>query len=181
MWTKFGESMLGLLCGVCVFLQGNSFLLFCFLSSGIDYPRLLEILPAEWGEHPSKVVWTQASDLSIVYFVTFIAFCKVLRGVWGIPGNPAAAHVLPVGLLFWFVYRVVVPWKERKGAWFMLWRVLAAPAYEVSFRDGYVGDILTSTVRVCIDLAFACIYAGLVSGHANISLCLGEALMLNSS
>lgn len=130
--------------------------------SGIDYPRLLEMLPPEWGEHPSKQVWKEAADLSIVYFITFIVFCKVLRGVWSVPGNPSAAHLFPVLLLGWFCYRSLFPWRERKRAWFMLWRVVAAPAFQVSFRDGYVGDILTSTVRVCIDLAFAFGYALLV-------------------
>lgn len=130
--------------------------------AGIDYPRLLDMLPPEWGEHPSKAVWKEAADLSIVYCITFIIFCKVLRGVWGVPGNPAAAHLFPVLLLGWFLYRFLFPWKERKRAWFMLWRVIAAPAFQVTFCDGIIGDILTSTVRVCIDLAFAFGYTFLV-------------------
>ena len=40
----------------------------------------------------------------------------------------------------------------------MFVRVLTAPLHPVSFRDGYIGDLLTSLVRVFIPLSFCLIY-----------------------
>ena len=40
----------------------------------------------------------------------------------------------------------------------MLYQVLAAPYYPVCFRDGFIGDILTSLVRVLIPLLSSSIY-----------------------
>eukprot|EP01038_Epipyxis_sp_PR26KG_P012296 gene12296-16490_t len=40
----------------------------------------------------------------------------------------------------------------------MLWQVLFAPFFPVTFRDGYIGDLLTSLVRVLIPFSFSLVY-----------------------
>jgi len=70
-----------------------------------------------------------------------------------------AAPTFPLLLFTYLTLRTILPWTRTKR---YLWTVLAytvgAPAYEVTFRDGFVGDILTSTVRPMQDLAYTVFY-----------------------
>jgi len=65
-----------------------------------------------------------------------------------------AAPLFPLTLFAMGCVAVVVPWKKRKGLWTMVSLTVGAPFYEVTFRDGFIGDILTSTVRPLQDLVF---------------------------
>ena len=51
-----------------------------------------------------------------------------------------------------------MPWASRGAIWQSAWDVVIAPFGPVDFKEGYVGDILTSTVRVLVDLAFTLAY-----------------------
>ena len=65
-----------------------------------------------------------------------------------------ASPLFPLALFLLAVVWVVFPWRRRKGAWTIASLTIGAPFYEVTFRDGFVGDVLTSTVRPLQDLAF---------------------------
>ena len=109
-----------------------------------------------------------ATDLSLLFLSIFILFNKVRRGVFQLHGSLVAAHALPACMVMFFVYRMLVPPASRKVWHRMLWTVLLAPLYPVSFRDGYVGDLLTSLVRVVLPLCFSVAYL-VMSGYAWLS------------
>jgi hypothetical protein len=74
-----------------------------------------------------------------------------------------AAPVFPLFLFFGAILATILPWKrERKSQWLILSFTFGAPMYPVTFRDGFIGDILTSSVRPLQDVAFTLFY--LLSG-----------------
>ena len=70
-----------------------------------------------------------------------------------------AAPIFPLALFLFFVVKMFLPWnKSRCYFWTCITYTLGAPFYDVSFRDGFIGDILTSMVRPMQDLAFTTFY-----------------------
>ncbi|KAL9190471.1 hypothetical protein ACHAXT_007682 [Thalassiosira profunda] len=65
-----------------------------------------------------------------------------------------ASPLFPLALFLLALVWVAFPWRRRKAAWTIVSLTIGAPFYEVTFRDGFVGDVLTSTVRPLQDLAF---------------------------
>lgn len=130
----------------------------------IDFVRLLNLQGSELENalYPERSVYAAASDMTLIFLVVFIIFNKAIRGVFDIQGSLVLAHSLPIAMSFYFIYRMFHPWRRRKLWFTMLWNVIVAPAYPVSFRDGYIGDILTSLVRVIISMCFSSIYIILV-------------------
>jgi hypothetical protein len=164
----FGDFLLlALMWGVSIFVWTNA---------GIDYIVLLKLEHTDIGrsalsslaamthisEHrheAHKIVFESVANSAVVLLVVFILFNKALRASVGKVGDLAAAHVLPVGVIGYFLYKIFSPYESSRQDWLMtLWRVLAAPFYGVIFRDGYVGDLLTSLVRVMIPLCFSLTY-----------------------
>ena len=76
-------------------------------------------------------------------------------------------------MIVFFIYRVMHPPVPRKKWLQMLWVVCTAPFNPVIFRDGYIGDLLTSLVRVLIPMCFSFAYlimsAGKHTNHTNHS------------
>mmetsp|Transcript_22551 Transcript_22551/g.62771 ORF Transcript_22551/g.62771 Transcript_22551/m.62771 type:complete len:645 (-) Transcript_22551:4071-6005(-) len=69
-----------------------------------------------------------------------------------------AAPVFPLILFFVFSVGLVVPFRKRRSQWKILGYTIGAPLYHVTFRDGFIGDILTSSVRPLQDIAFTTFY-----------------------
>ncbi|KAL7579565.1 hypothetical protein ACA910_007934 [Epithemia clementina (nom. ined.)] len=70
-----------------------------------------------------------------------------------------AAPTFPLLLFLFFVYRAFFPWKDsRRTFWVVMSYTLNAPWFPVSFRDGFLGDVLTSSVRPLKDIAFTIFY-----------------------
>ena len=69
-----------------------------------------------------------------------------------------AAPVFPLLLFLYSSLRCALPWGRRKTFWAVVSRTPWAPYKDVTFRDGFIGDILTSTVRPLQDLAFTTFY-----------------------
>ena len=65
-----------------------------------------------------------------------------------------ASPLFPLALFVIAVVMVTSPWRKRKVIWTIVSLTIGAPFYDVTFRDGFIGDILTSTVRPLQDLAF---------------------------
>jgi len=57
-----------------------------------------------------------------------------------------------------FALATILPWRKRGNFWLIISLTIGAPFCEVTFRDGFVGDILTSSVRPLQDLAFTVFY-----------------------
>ena len=105
-----------------------------------------------------KGIWNEGLDLAIAFLLSLVCFWKALRGVFlqGVP--PQLAHVFPLTLFLYIMYRAVTPWEKRKILFTSVWEVLEAPWGRTSFKEGFVGDVLTSTVRVLVDLSFSILY-----------------------
>jgi hypothetical protein len=73
-----------------------------------------------------------------------------------------AAPFFPLLLFIGVVVAALVPWKKRVNFWKIISLTVGAPFYQVTFRDGFIGDILTSSVRPMQDTAFTAFY--LISG-----------------
>ena len=69
-----------------------------------------------------------------------------------------AAPVFPLLLFLYSTLRTVLPWRRRRTFWMVVSRTPWAPYKDVTFRDGFIGDILTSTVRPLQDIAFTTFY-----------------------
>lgn len=126
----------------------------------IDFIRLLNLQNTELDglRYPERVIYREASDITLVFLFVFIIFNKTIRGVFNIEGNVALAHVLPILLSIYFVCKVIFPFEKRKKWLWMFVQVLLAPGYVVTFRCGYIGDLLTSLVRVMISMSFSIAY-----------------------
>ena len=69
-----------------------------------------------------------------------------------------AAPLFPITLFIMSALLLIIPWRKRKVLWTIVSLTLGAPFYEVTFRDGFIGDILTSTVRPLQDLAYTVVF-----------------------
>jgi hypothetical protein len=129
-------------------------------SSGVDFIHLLNLQHTEIGKSkfPVSLVIKSLINDCLIFLLTFILFNKFIRGTRRGQYRLAIAHLCPVLLTIYYCYRLFIPFSSRKVWLSMLWKVLAAPFYPISFRDGYIGDLLTSLVRVSVPFFFSLIY-----------------------
>jgi hypothetical protein len=128
--------------------------------SGIDYVKLLNLQDTEIGntKHPVMMVLQSFVNDILIFLVSFVCFNKAVRGAYHGHYKLAYAHALPTLLTVYYCYRMLNPTETRKQWIYMLWKVLAAPCYPIEFRDGYIGDLLTSLVRVSVPFVFSLVY-----------------------
>lgn len=70
-----------------------------------------------------------------------------------------AAPIFPLLLFFAGTFASVMPWRRKRSEfWKLISLTVGAPLYRVTFRDGFIGDILTSSVRPMRDIAFTFFY-----------------------
>lgn len=82
-----------------------------------------------------------SSSSTVGYDVTFMqTFATIM------------APLFPLVLLIFMIVISMYPWTKRKSAWTITCLTVGAPFHEVTFRDGFVGDVLTSTVQPLQDL-----------------------------
>jgi len=74
---------------------------------------------------PEKLVYSSATDLSLIFLFIFICFNKARRGVFSFHGSLVVAHTLPTCLVAFLLYRLLNPMETRKRWLMMLWNVLA--------------------------------------------------------
>lgn len=143
--------------------------------SGVDYMKLLSLEKTTLVsmERPDETVYANARELSIVFLATFVCFNMTQRGLfhWGEREGDTGTydrntfqivHVLPLLMIAYFTYRTITPWPIKKTWFWFLLKVICAPLYQVDFQAGYIGDLLTSLVRVLISMAYSAIYFLLV-------------------
>mmetsp|Transcript_1491 Transcript_1491/g.2461 ORF Transcript_1491/g.2461 Transcript_1491/m.2461 type:complete len:847 (-) Transcript_1491:37-2577(-) len=145
--------------------------------AGIDFVRLLELEKSDLVQRarPEAVVYSSCANLCLAFLAAFILFNKAVRGgYFSTKSNLTIAHAIPALFVVFCIFRMVFPFQTRKIWLHMLWRVLAAPFFAVSFRDGYIGDLLTSLVRVMVPLCFSIMYVfitlyGWLSNHLRLT------------
>ena len=129
--------------------------------AGIDFIKLLQLEDTELAviTKPEETVYTTLSNLSIFFLFSFILFNKSIRGGYFHNNNDITiAHCIPTILIIYCIIRIFYPYTKRSKWLYMLWCVLAAPWYRINFRAGYIGDLLTSLVRVFIPMCFSILY-----------------------
>ena len=142
---------------------------------------------------PEKGIVDEAIDMSIVYLFTIAIFTQQSRlnmvykkeleqgpvslssrqeGEEAVATAPYYQYcaMFPVLFTVWFAYKLVYPWNKRRHYLSMLYKVCMAPFYPVYFVDSYVGDILTSLVKVLVRTATLVIFG---AGYAVIMLVTG--------
>jgi len=137
---------------------------------GIDYIRLLELEETEIAQQrrPDSVIYDSTANLCILFLSSFILFNKAVRGGYFAHSNLSLAHAIPAILVLFFTVRILHPFHTRRRWLFMLMRVILAPSYSIIFRDGYIGDLLTSLVRVFVPLVFSFLYV-IITAYAWLS------------
>lgn len=113
----------------------------------------------------SLYIYDSATNNITIYLLFFIVFNKLLRNSYNIPlsstsQSPHVYYAHAVSLIFftYFLYKIFFPLKDRKFEFASLYNVLATPFTSVNFRDGYIGDILTSLVRIFISIFYSFVY-----------------------
>jgi hypothetical protein len=119
----------------------------------INFVYLLDLSPKNVSS-PRKI-FDEAVNESIVYLTCMLLYYKVLVG--GFP-DWIPAGFYPIFLLVYTLYCLVFPWKQRKGIWWIVGRVVVAPLVSVTLLDTVVADVLTSLVKVLLDLAWSAFY-----------------------
>jgi EXS family len=128
---------------------------------------LLKLQPSKWVPSPSAILGS-ALDLFIWLLVTLVLYTVAAigaadetvdeRSYWWALLSSLAAPTFPLMLFLFTAFKAFFPWRNRR----MLFRVISftwqAPWHEVSFRDGMIGDIMTSMVRPMQDIAFTIFY-----------------------
>ena len=111
-------------------------------------------------------VMNAALDLSLLHLLSLLLFALSTSAGSNIAGsiedrvsNIAPAMIIPLILFVFVVIYAFIPWKNsRETFWTILLITPAAPFPPVTFRDGFIGDMLTSTVRPLQDVAFTLFY-----------------------
>lgn len=104
-----------------------------------------------------------ALDLFLWILVTLVLYALAASAAVDINSDwrflsQIAAPTFPLLLFLYCGYKAVFPFRKRFIVFQVLSFTLWAPSYSVSFRDGMIGDILTSTVRPLQDIAFTTCY-----------------------
>lgn len=117
--------------------------------------------------HPIQV-WQLAGALTLLGILSFQLY---MLGIWlSLFGAPSRARFCHLALLLALIGMAVWPLNcvSRASRSFLLHKcahTVAAPWTEVSFADTFLGDWLTSMVRVLVDLCFWCCFE-MVDGMA---------------
>lgn len=146
-----------------------------------DYASDGEILPGEevvadndFFDPPSPgSVFSAAIDLLLVVLLSLFLFTlssaeggRYIEGVKNLSfiqfTARIAAPLFPLFLFGLVSFYIFFPWQTRKIFWIVVSYTIGAPLFDVTFRDGFIGDVLTSTVRPLQDIAFTLCY--LLSG-----------------
>lgn len=97
-------------------------------------------------------VWEQASKATIVYFLNFLIYYKVVRDEFT---DIIPSRWYPLMLFLYCLVKAFFPWRRRRWIWASVARVATAPFHHVTFLDSYVGDVLTSLVQALSDLSYS--------------------------
>ena len=102
-----------------------------------------------------KAILRSSLDLGLVFLCTFILYS---RSSQLLPTTHFLCHFLPTFLLLYLFYRFFFP-RESRGPWLeTLGIVLGSPFTQVTFRESFIGDVLTSIVRVVVPLTVSSVY-----------------------
>lgn len=131
--------------------------LYVWRSARINYRYIFELDPRRHRDSSLLTmsyadVLGDATNMSIVFLVNVLLYYKVVNSYF--PEEILARGYYPLALALYTLYFYLSrAW--RTGFLRTLWEIVASPLYAVTFFHTFVGDYLTSTVKVTQDLAWS--------------------------
>lgn len=117
----------------------------------INYIYLFELDPRYVRGH-IKIINDCIVDTIIFLMLTMLYFKAMLRHLPYPVKRPGTFILFGIAIA---AYRLIFPWQNRRHLWTTLFRVVFCFCNEpVNFFDTYVGDVLTSMVKIFLDVAF---------------------------
>ena len=141
-----------------LFLWLWGFAVLIFDSYRISYVFVFQLNPRNRLTHFS--LFNEASNLSVVYLVNCLLLISHYEQALD---AHVSSHIYPISLLTFFMLKLFTPsdflsyWHSRSTLLTSLASVAASPFGPVTFRDTYIGDVLTSMVKVLVDVEFSCL------------------------
>ena len=133
--------------GVCVLV---------FDTYRISYVFVFQLNPRNRLTHFS--LFNEASNITIVYLVNCLLLISHYEQALD---AHVSSHIYPISLLAFFLLKLFTPstflsyWHTRATLLSTVASVVTAPFGSVTFRDTYVGDVLTSMVKVLVDVEYS--------------------------
>ncbi|KAG1684111.1 hypothetical protein DVH05_011855 [Phytophthora capsici] len=131
--------------------------LYVWRAARINYRYIFELNPRRVQSYPQ--VFSDATNMTIVYLANVLLYYKVVNGYF--PEELLHRGYYPLALfVYTFYFYAIRPWGQQLGMLRTLWEVVWSPLYPVSFFHTFVGDYLTSTVKVTQDVSWSmCFFA----------------------
>lgn len=112
-------------------------------------------------------VFSTASLATTLYLFNLLMYYKLLRGVGG-PLQAVPAHLFPVLLITYCLYKLFFPWSQRSEMWTIIGQIVLAPFGEVGFKELFFADTMTSFNKVSYEAVLGGCYlfrGGFASDH----------------
>ena len=139
---------------VWLWLWGCAVLIFD--SFRVSYVFVFQLNPRNRLTHFS--LFNEAANMSIVYLTNVLMLISHYEQALD---AHVSSHIYPISLLAFFLLKLLAPsellsyWHSRSTLLASLGAVLVAPFGSVTFRDTYIGDVLTSMVKLLVDVEFS--------------------------
>jgi len=123
----------------------------------INYIYLFDFVPST--VRSPFDLFCAAVDNTLVFMILMLLYYKA--------GSHDIPQIIPVGvypllLICCTIWKIVYPLRQRRPLWQTIAKVISAPLHSPTFFQTYVGDVLTSIVKILQDIAWSIcwIYAG---------------------
>lgn len=121
----------------------------------INYMYLLEL--DSNATLSAESVFRRSLDATIIFLINFLLFFKANRDELGEKGIgagwsfafPVTLFLMVLVVLIWIIFQNKKFWARA------IWQTLISPLGKVNFQTAYVGDVMTSMVKVSIDCGYA--------------------------
>uniref|UniRef100_K3WSV9 SPX domain-containing protein n=1 Tax=Globisporangium ultimum (strain ATCC 200006 / CBS 805.95 / DAOM BR144) TaxID=431595 RepID=K3WSV9_GLOUD len=123
----------------------------------INYRYIFELDPRNTQQYAE--VFSDATNMTIVFLVNVLLYYKVVNGYF--PEAILHRGYYPLLLsVYTFYFYIVRNWGKQHGLLRTLVEIVCSPFYSVTFFHTFVGDYLTSTVKVSQDICWSlCFFA----------------------
>lgn len=123
----------------------------------INYRYIFELDPRNTQQYAE--VFSDATNMTIVFLVNVLMYYKVVNGYF--PEKILHRGYYPLMLsVYTFYFYIVRTWGKQHGMLKTIFEIVCSPFYQVSFFHTFVGDYLTSTVKVNQDICWSlCFFA----------------------
>lgn len=126
--------------------------MFVWRTARINYRYIFEIDPRKSQSYTQ--VFNEATNMTIVFLLNVLLYYKVVNQ--NFPERILHRGYYPLLLFgYSFYFYVIRSWRAYKGLWKTILEIVCSPLFPVSFFHTFVGDYLTSTVKVNQDLSWS--------------------------